>query len=208
MARQSGSLRAELMTRRSETLSSPADLLTRVTTERERDGESPEGASETARTGVLVAGTDAGRHDAFSVRRSVFVDEQGVDEAIEYDEHDEPGADAVHFVAYDDGDPIGAARFRPVDGLDHGTDDAESDRTVKVERVAVAADHRGSGWGRRLMRAVEARAREAGFERAALHAQTHVREFYERLGYEGHGAEFEEAGIPHVAMDKEFDGDV
>ena len=93
-------------------------------------------------------------------------------------------------------------------GLDHGTDDAESDRDALDFHRAVAADRRGSGWGRRLMRAVEARAREAGFERAALHAQTAVREFYERLGYEAHGAEFEEAGITHVAMDKKLDGDI
>ena len=164
------------------------------------------GSDGSCRTGVFVAATDTERRDAFSIRRSVFVDEQGVDEDIEYDEHDEPDAAAVHFIAYDDGTPIGVARLRPTDG-GHRTDNAGDDRTAKVERVAVAATRRGSGWGRRVMRAVEAYARDDGFGRVALHAQTPVRAFYERLGYQPHGEEFEEAGIPHIAMAKQLDAD-
>ncbi len=83
------------------------------------------------RTGVFVVSADPERRDAFAVRRTVFVDEQGVDEEIEWDEHDEPDADATHFVAYDDGDVVGAARFRVVEGDDEPV-------TGKVERVAVA----------------------------------------------------------------------
>lgn len=172
-----------------------------MTSERERD-RAPGGSDP---TGVFVADTDAERGDAFEVRRSVFVDEQGVDTEVEYDEYDEPGADATHFVAYADGEPIGAARLRSAGDAD--TSSGSGDRSVgKVERVAVAADRRGDGWGRRLMEAVEAHAREAGFDRLTLHAQTHVREFYERLEYAAHGEVFEEAGIPHVAMDTDLDG--
>lgn len=178
-----------------------------MTSESDREDGPSRGPDGSARTGVFVAGTDAERDDAFSVRRSVFVAEQGVDEDIEYDEHDEAGAAAVHFVAYDDGEPIGAARLRPTDGTGHRTADAGGDRTAKVERVAVAADRRGSGWGRRVMRAAEAYARDDGFGRIALHAQTPVRAFYERLGYEADGEEFEEAGIPHIAMAKQLDAD-
>ena len=176
-----------------------------MTSESDREDDSPTGSEAPGRTGVFVAATDAERHDAFSIRRSVFVDEQGVDEDLEYDEHDEAGAAAVHVVAYDDGEPIGAARLRPTDETAHGTADAGGDRTAKVERVAVAADRRGSGWGRRVMGAVETYARDDGLEEVALHAQTHVRGFYERLGYEAHGEEFEEAGIPHIAMAKRLD---
>jgi len=178
-----------------------------VTSDSERDGAPTGRSPEPDRTGVFVADTDAERDDAFAVRRSVFVDEQGVDAEIEYDEYDDPDADAVHFVAYAEGEPIGAARLRPTDGGKPTAGSTEG-RAGKVERVAVAADRRGEGWGRRLMDAVEARAREADFDRLTLHAQTHVREFYERLAYDVHGEEFEEAGIPHVAMDKELDGDV
>ena len=178
-----------------------------MTSEHTGDGPSsgPQETRTAGRTGVFVADTDDERDDAFTVRHSVFVDEQGVDTEIEYDEHDEPGADATHFVAYADEEPIGAARLRPAGDADPSSGSGDGS-TAKVERVAVAADRRGEGWGRRLMSAVEARAREEGFDRLTLHAQTHVRGFYERLEYVAHGEEFEEAGIPHVAMDKDFDG--
>jgi predicted GNAT family N-acyltransferase len=140
---------------------------------------------------VRVVTTDAERQDAFAVRRAVFVDEQGVDEELEWDEYDEPDADATHFVAYDDGDVVGAARLR---GAEPGVG--------KVERVVVAADRRGEDWGKRLMTAVEEAARERGFDRLKLHAQTRVRSFYEKLGYEAVGEEFVEADIPHVEMRK------
>ncbi|MGQ4556159.1 GNAT family N-acetyltransferase [Halobellus sp. GM3] len=150
---------------------------------------------------MLVVSTDAERRDAFALRRAVFVGEQGVNEDIEWDEHDEPDAKATHFVAYDGGDVVGAARLRGV-----GTD-SETTGTAKVERVAVAADRRGEAWGRRVMDAVESYAREAGFDSLHLHAQTPVRGFYERLGYDAFGEEFEEAGIPHVKMERALGGD-
>jgi predicted GNAT family N-acyltransferase len=134
---------------------------------------------------VVEATTAAERADAFAVRKAVFVEEQGVDPDLEYDEHDEA---ATHFVAYGDG-PVGAARLR-----------ASDPGVGKVERVAVLADHRGEGVGRAVMTAVHDAARERGFGELYLHAQTRVAGFYERLGYEVEGGEFEEAGIPHVAM--------
>lgn len=135
-----------------------------------------------------VESTDE-REDAFAVRRTVFVEEQGVDEEIEYDEHED---DADHFVAYDDGgEPIGAARLREADpGLG------------KVERVAVLESRREEGIGRELMAAVEDRARDRDLTELKLHSQTRAAEFYRRLGYERRGEEFEEAGIPHVEMRK------
>lgn len=172
------------------------------------DRPADRGAAEAERTGVFVAATDAQRRDAFAVRKAVFVDEQGVDEEIEWDEHDKPDAAATHFVAYDGGEAVGAARFRaaPVDADSAESTATELDApTGKVERVAVASDRRGEGWGRRLMEAVEDLAREEGFARLTLHGQTRVRAFYERLGYVAHGEEFYEAGIPHVAMTKPLD---
>lgn len=132
--------------------------------------------------------TEAEREDAFAVRRTVFVDEQGVDPEIEYDEHDET---AAHVVAYDGDEAIGAARLREIDEM-----------TGKAERVAVLRSRREEGVGRALMEAVERRAREFGLERLRLHSQTTAAPFYSRLGYERYGEEFEEAGIPHVKMRK------
>ncbi len=52
------------------------------------------------------------------------------------------------------------------------------------------------------MERVESHARERGIDRLLLHAQVPVRGFYETLGYEAFGEEFEEAEIPHVKMRK------
>ncbi|WP_276271932.1 GNAT family N-acetyltransferase [Haloarcula litorea] len=125
---------------------------------------------------------------AKTVRRAVFIEEQGVSEAEEMDGKD---TDATHVLGAVDGSPVATTRLRFVD-----------DATVKVERVAVLDDYRGEGLGQGVMRVAERVAADAGAVEAQLHAQTHVRGFYEQLGYEAHGEEFEEAGIPHVAMEK------
>ena len=144
---------------------------------------------------VLRVNDERRLEDAFGVRQTVFVEEQGVDEEIEYDEHEDA---AVHFVAYEDdleaGEPIGAARLRePNEGVG------------KVERVAVLESHRENGVGRELMDALEAEADSDGLETLELHAQTRAAGFYRGLGYEQYGEEFEEAGIPHVAMKKSLE---
>jgi len=139
---------------------------------------------------VRVADGEADREAALSVRREVFIDEQGVPEGIEMDGRDD---EAVHFVATDDGDPVGAARLREVEP-----------GVGKVERVAVVADRRGEGLGRDLMRRLESTAANRGIDALVMHAQTHVEAFYERLGYETTSDVFEEAGIDHVEMEKEL----
>ncbi len=131
---------------------------------------------------------EAGIDDALAVRRAVFVEEQGVPEELELDGND---GTATHFVAYDDGRPVGAARLRAYD-----------ETTAKAERVAVAAAERGRGIGRRLMSALEAHAADAGYETVVLHAQVPVVGFYERLGYTATSDVFEDAGIPHREMRK------
>jgi predicted GNAT family N-acyltransferase len=127
----------------------------------------------------------------------VFVDEQGVPMDRERDGRDEG---AVHLLAHDtDGDrAVGAARVRAYD-----TDDAaEAGRVGKLERVAVLPERRGEGLGTRLTREAERVAREEGFDRLRLAAQTHATGFYDRLGYEAVGEVFEDAGIPHRSMVK------
>ncbi|AGB36245.1 GNAT family N-acetyltransferase [Natronococcus occultus] len=135
-----------------------------------------------------VVDSDAEREDALAVRHAVFVEEQGVDEDLEYDEHD---SDAVHVVAYDGDEAVGAARLRDLE-----------DGVGKVERVAVLEPRRGEGIGRKLMAVLERRARADGFDELKLHSQIHAADFYTDLEYEQYGEAFEEAGIPHVKMRK------
>lgn len=152
-------------------------------------------------TEVRVAETDETYEDALSVRYRVFVDEQGVDPDLEVDDHEE---EATHFVAYEDGDPVGVARLRTYDPGEYETGPVteDGDPVAKIERMAVLRSHREQGVGRTILEAVEERARDGGFETARLHAQVRSAGFYESLGYERAGAAFEEAGIPHVAMEK------
>ncbi len=161
---------------------------------RTRDGPTETVRAEVSavtEAGVRVATAPGERADAFAVRERVFVDEQGVPMELERDDHDDDDA-TVHFVAYAaDGAAVGAARLRRV-----------GEATGKVERVAVDADRRGEGWGRRLMAAVEDAADDRGLTDLTMHAQSDVVEFYRRLGYEAEGEEFEEAGIPHRTMRK------
>jgi predicted GNAT family N-acyltransferase len=148
---------------------------------------------------VRRVGDGAALADAVAVREAVFVEEQGVPPELERDDAD-GAATTDHFVAYDDGRPVGTARLRPGDG----SDDAPG-RVAKAERVAVVRAARGRGVGRELMAAVEDRARERGFERVRLHAQRHVETWYRAQGYETTSDEFVEAGIPHVEMEKALD---
>ncbi|RQG98769.1 GNAT family N-acetyltransferase [Natrarchaeobius oligotrophus] len=141
---------------------------------------------------VRLVADETERADALAVRHEVFVEEQGVDADLEYDDHD---GDAVHFVAYDGDEPVGAARLREL-----------ADDRGKVERVAVRNERRGEGIGRLLMDELERRAESLGLSTLVLHSQTHAAGFYDRLGYERHGPAFEEAGIPHVEMRKRLNG--
>jgi len=53
--------------------------------------------------------TKEGLQDAFGIRELVFVVEQEVDAAEEYDEYEDS---SVHFLAEIDGIPVGTARWR------------------------------------------------------------------------------------------------
>lgn len=141
---------------------------------------------------VPIGGPRVAEHRAVleachALRRLVFVEEQRVEAALEWDELD---ALAEHFLARrrEDGAAVGTARLRVVDG------------SAKAERVAVRPEARQSGIGRLLMKALEERARAQGCGEVVLNAQLTALPFYEALGYVAEGPVFEEAGIDHRAM--------
>jgi len=120
-----------------------------------------------------------------AIRYAVFVDEQGVDVAIEWDDYETV---AEHVLLVDEGRPIGTARVRRVEDA------------LKCERIAVRASARGTGGGERLMAVCETIARERDVTECVLHAQQRVADFYKKQGYRVVSEPFEEAGIPHVEM--------
>ncbi|MEU1474878.1 GNAT family N-acetyltransferase [Streptomyces sp. NPDC005760] len=145
---------------------------------------------------VRVAEDPADREACFTVRKEVFVGEQGVPEDIEYDAYD---AVAVHVLAVrEDGMPLGTGRLLFGEAAAGKTG---GDASVgSLGRLAVTREARGLGVGAALVRAVEEAARARGLAAVDLHAQTHALGFYERLGYVAYGPEFLDAGIPHRAM--------
>ncbi|MCV2448012.1 GNAT family N-acetyltransferase [Paracoccus sp. DMF] len=122
-----------------------------------------------------------------AIRRAVFIVEQAVPEAEEWDGRD---GEAIHLLARDaTGAAIGTARI-----LTEG-------QTGKIGRVAVLQSARGTGAGAALIRAALARLRAMpGISRAKLGAQTHAIGFYEKLGFAAYGPEYDDAGIPHRDM--------
>ncbi|AXC48376.1 GNAT family N-acetyltransferase [Paracoccus suum] len=120
-----------------------------------------------------------------ALRRTVFIDEQGVSEADEMDDLD---AGAVHLLALDGDRPIGTARL-----LLQGD-------TGKITRVCVLAEGRGTGAGAALINAAIASLRDRGAAQAKLGSQCHAIGFYERLGFEVYGPVYDDAGIPHRDM--------
>jgi predicted GNAT family N-acyltransferase len=117
------------------------------------------------------------------VRRKVFVEEQHCPAHLEYANEEE----STHFLALVDGKPTGAARWR------------KTDKGYKLERFAVLKEHRGKQVGTALVKAVldDLPSKNA---RVYLNSQLSALAFYERLGFEAVGDQFEEAGIMHQQM--------
>ena len=120
-----------------------------------------------------------------ALRRTVFIDEQGVTEAEEWDGRD---AEAMHLLGWIDDRAVATARIF-LEG-----------ETGKIGRVCVLAEARGTGAGAAIMRGAIAALRDQGARYAKLSAQTHALPFYEKLGFVAYGPEYPDAGIPHRDM--------
>lgn len=121
-----------------------------------------------------------------ALRRTVFIEEQGVSEADEMDDLDDG---AVHLLATRGGRPVGTARL-----LLQGD-------TGKIGRVCVLREVRGTGLGKGLiLAALDALRARPGITRAKLGSQVHALGFYEQLGFAAYGEIYDDAGIPHRDM--------
>ena len=125
------------------------------------------------------------RESLYAIRHEVFVVGQNVPEEAEVDGAD---PDCFHFLALDSlGKPIGTARV-----MNDG----------HIGRVAVLKPCRGKGVGRALMLASIQGVSDLGLPHALLSSQISAVEFYQKLGFECFGDEFQECGISHIAMRK------
>ena len=123
---------------------------------------------------------------AFEIRHRVFVEEQAVDPAIEYDGED---IHAHHYLLLADEKPAATARWR------------ETDKGIKLERFAVLPEFRGSGLGGRILEEMLVDVIPLG-KRIFLHSQEEACGFYLRYGFVKRGRPFLEADIRHYVMDR------
>jgi len=127
-----------------------------------------------------------------TIRRQVFIEEQGVSEDEEWDGLDDR---CTHFLAVAGTRAVGTARLL-----------ITNKGQARAQRVAVLPDLRGHDIGRLLMEALEKEACDQGFREVVLDGQVQAIPFYEKTGYIAEGPEFLDAGIPHRLMRKSIMG--
>lgn len=140
---------------------------------------------------IKIVENDIEKQDAFSIRKTVFVEEQGVPLDAEIDEYEDI---SKHIILYHDSEPAGVGRYRTY-----------NNGYAKVERVAVLKPYRKYGYGKKVMNFINLKAKEDGYLGTVLNGQSHAKGFYEKLGYVAEGAEFLEENIPHYHMTLSFD---
>jgi predicted GNAT family N-acyltransferase len=122
------------------------------------------------------------QQDAKLIRTQVFICEQGITEADEWDDQD---LISQHFVIYDQDQPIATARL-----LENNS----------VGRVAVLKAYRGQGLGQMIMLEIISYAQKQGLSVLTLSSQVHAISFYKKLGFTVQGNSYDECGIPHIEM--------
>ena len=122
------------------------------------------------------------QQDAKLIRTQVFICEQGITEANEWDDQD---LISQHFVIYDQDQPIATARL-----LENNS----------VGRVAVLKAYRGQGLGQMIMLEIISYAQKQRRSVLTLSSQVHAISFYEKLGFTVQGNSYDECGIPHIEM--------
>lgn len=138
---------------------------------------------------IQLVETNQQLQDALTVREQVFIEEQNFAPEVENDQYDFV---AKHIVIYEHEQPIATGRVHVVEN------------TAKLERISVLKPYRGQGIGKMVLEALEKVAQMDGLLKATLDAQTHAQSFYEKLGYYAVSDIFEEHGIPHLVMVKDF----
>lgn len=141
---------------------------------------------------VEIIKTDWHTHAAelAQIRTQVFMEEQQVSAADEWDGLDES---ATHFLVLQDKNAIGCTRLL----LEHH----QGHPLFHIGRVALLKPWRGQGIGQQLMQQLIQHCQQSSTTTPIyLHAQCERQNFYQRLGFKVEGEVFMDAGIPHIAM--------
>ena len=120
------------------------------------------------------------------VRRTVFIEEQNVPEALEWDEFDKS---ATHVLVTVNKKPIATGRII-TDG--------------HIGRMAVLEQYRNQGIGSDILLTLINIAKKNKINTVYLHAQVSAIAFYEKHGFICSSDEFLDAGISHKSMIKKL----
>ena len=137
-------------------------------------------------------------HETRPLRRELLRPDQPPESTIY------PGDDAtstIHLGAFVAGELVGIASFYTEAWS--GTPEVPA---ARLRGMATRLEVRGTGCGLALVSAGLAWTRERGLARLWCNARSSAAGFYERLGFERHGAQFEIEGIgPHYRMSRQID---
>ena len=131
---------------------------------------------------ICTGSWDELQNDAKLIREQVFIQEQNIPVAEEWDAQD---AVALHFVVYDQAQPIATARLL---------------QNHSIGRVAVLKAYRGQGIGKLLMLEMIQQAKHEQRKFLKLSSQVHAIQFYAGLGFQVQGDEYLDCGIAHIDM--------
>lgn len=120
-----------------------------------------------------------------SIRTEVFTREQGASAAEEFDQYD---SDSTFALLYDEGQAVATARI------------ADTDKGIKIGRIAVRSPFRGRGLGAEIVTAVTEKAFANGADVVFVDAQNYAVPFYEKLGFSTIGTQIFDRGLAHIPM--------
>ena len=125
------------------------------------------------------------------LRAEVFIVEQD----CVYQDVDDKDLKALHVILKKSDEVIGYSRlFWPGDYF----------KEASIGRVVISKKERHNNYGYQLMKAsILAVSEKMKEKNIKISAQTHLKKFYNNLGFLERGKEYLEDGIPHIAMFKE-----
>lgn len=100
-------------------------------------------------------------------------------------------AKSWHFIAIDQSNLIGCVLLVPLH---------TNLNKAQLTQMAVAKSWQGKGIGKLLVKSLLDFAASKGIEEILIHSRAEVTSFYEQLGFQIFGDEFEEVGIKHRRM--------
>jgi ElaA protein len=129
-------------------------------------------------------------YELLQFRQAVFV----VEQASPYPDLDGRDSEARHLALRHDGLLVGYLRLI-------APSDDENPPRVRIGRVSVAPEARGSGYARLMMDEALRRAAALYPENdIEIGAQTHLEVFYRSLGFTPSSSPYDDFGVPHIDL--------